>query len=148
MTLDKAMAYEGLAFQCPQHWDDITDEVDGDDVPITIADFESGVGALQFTIALYKEGELPQLDESLIREMLLDYAGELGLGTAVDVSPHTGKLEGIKATYQINDDFLVLWFLTNGTSLIMATYNCEWTNRNVEYSVVEEIMSTVEIAVS
>ncbi len=146
MTSTKAMAYPGLALQCPSHWDDITDQVDGDDVPITLADFDSGVGALQFTVALYKDGELPEIDEPTIREMLAEYAENLQLGTPTEVASYDGKLDGAQATYHINEDFLSLWFLTDGTNLIMASYNCDWPSREVEWDTVEQIMATVEIA--
>lgn len=145
MSLNKSLAYHGFTLKCPEVWEDITDQVEGDNVPITLAEPDEGVGALQFTAAVYEEGEFPQLDEVTIRKVLLEYAENLGLGTPIDTASINGRPATAQATFEAEGDFVVLWFLTDENSLVVATYVCEWDNRHVELPTVLEIMATVEV---
>lgn len=138
------MSYDGLVFQCPQQWEDITDQVEGDDVPLSFADSDSGVGALQFTVAQYVDGEEPQFDAASLHEMLQEYADNFQLGTPIETFSINGKLNGVTAAFHSADDFVCFWFLANGSDLVMATYNCEWESRDVERHVVDSIIATVE----
>ena len=145
MTFTKTLAYHGFTLQCPEPWEDVTDQVEGDNGPVTLADTESGVGALQFTAAIYKDGELPHMDEAVMREMLLEYAENLGLGPAIELTSHDKMPATAQASFHAEGDFVALWFLTDERSLVMATYVCEWENRGAEWDVVQSMMATVEV---
>ena len=73
------IAFDTFAVQVPRGWADITDEVEADDPPYTLAHTD-GVGALQFSVALYEGGPVPNPTPVDLRAMVREFGRKRGLG--------------------------------------------------------------------
>jgi hypothetical protein len=62
--------FGGISVVAPHPWIDTTDDVKADEAPFTLAKQNIGVGALQFSIALYQEGEEPNITVSDLKRRL------------------------------------------------------------------------------
>jgi len=67
------VTFADFQVEASDDWQDITDVLDSPDYPFTLAK-ENGVGALQFSAALYRRGPRP----SPTKDELLSMAIELG----------------------------------------------------------------------
>ena len=67
------IAFDSFFIVALPGWEDITDTVEADAPPFTLARGD-GVGALQFSVALYIEGPVPDPPPAYLAEMLATFA--------------------------------------------------------------------------
>ncbi|GAA4441847.1 hypothetical protein [Bremerella cremea] len=144
MTM-RELHYPGFSLQCPANWEDITDQVDADDPPITLADRDADTGALQFSAAMFESGELPQIDEASLRELLKNYAEAYELGEPLETTYHSEPVQRITATFEMYDDLICLWYLTDGKSLVFASFITERPADPTAVATVQQMLDSLKI---
>jgi hypothetical protein len=129
----------------PEDWADITDELEGDDNPYTVADPQDGVGALQLSLGLFQGGKVPNPSERDLRTMVLRFGEEQGLGNALDDSTFMkGNLVGVGMSFHSGEDFIRAWYVSDGKNFALLTYTCTWGEQEREVSLCEEIVQSLQ----
>jgi len=137
----KQIAFGGVEVTAPPPWYDITDEVDNS--PYTLADSE-GVGALQFSIALYQGGVVPNPSQEELRNMAMDFGKGRDLGDPLEECSFTIEtLRGAGMSFRWADDFLRVWYVSDGKNLAFITYVCEWGEQYREILTCENIVKSL-----
>ena len=129
-----------VALPAESSWADITAQLG--DAPLTYAKGD-GVGALQFSAAIYKSGPSPRASASVLRDMLADFAQANHLGVASDTAHEDGLLSLSAGSFR-TDAFFRVWYLSDGSSFALATYTCALENEaNGEVAECEKIVRLV-----
>jgi len=131
---NKLLRCEGFSIAVAEGWDDITETLDDADAPLTIADPTSGVGALQFSPAIYKSGRLPQVGPQDLSELLEEFASKQDWDDPFDRSTYPGEVAIEGASFQAGDDFIRVWYASDGKNVMLITYVCDWKCRDQEAS--------------
>lgn len=131
------------ALQVPSGWEDITGIVEADNPPYTLA-HRDGVGALQFSIALYKSGEVPDPTVNQLREMVEKFGHERGLGGPSEFVTEIGPPILAAGTFESGDDFVRVWQVSDGRSFALVTYNCAARDLGWEVAACEGIVRSIE----
>jgi hypothetical protein len=135
----------GLDLDVPDGWSDTTQDA-GPRAPPTLTR-EDGVGALQFSIAVYRSGQRPDATADALAAMLEDFAARKGLLDPIDrVTRASPPLVG--ATYRLAEKAVRAWYVSDGLSFALVTYLCGWRDRHTELDEVEEIVRSVRFAPS
>ncbi len=121
-------------------WFDITDDVPGEDAPLTYAR-PDGFGALQFSAGRYLSGPVPDPSPESLLALLHDFARSRGLGVATAVCTEVGPLRLAAASFQ-TDSFFRVWYLSDGCSIALATFTCESEEASVELPDCEQMVRT------
>jgi len=141
----KSIVFPGMSLTACEGWEDTTGLVQGNDAPFTVTKAAAGVGALQFSPAIYERGERPEPTLEDLSKMLREFAANHQLGDSFEQTVVTGELFGIGASYHREDDFIRVWYLSNGWSFLLVTYVCEWESRHVEVSEREQMVSSIRL---
>jgi hypothetical protein len=128
----REITYEGFSLRVPHGWRDITAELDTPSAPLTIAEPVSGVGALQFSIAIYKGGRQPQITRAVLANLLDQNRSNHCLGDAFERSSQDAPLHVEAASYHKETDFVRVWYASDAINVIFATYTCAWEDRDRE----------------
>lgn len=108
----------GLHFDLSSDWTDITDDVP-EGVP-TLAR-PSGVGAFQFTIARYAGGKHPRVNIVALRSMLGEFCRKQAR-VFDDPVTNMGKVFSVGCVSRDLNETLGVWYLSNGSAVVLATY--------------------------
>jgi hypothetical protein len=135
--------FGGTIVSAPECWIDTTQEVESEDAPFTLTKKESGVGALQFSTALYSEGEEPNIDIARLEEMLADFASKKDLGEPFDKNLYESRVSVVAASYRSGSDLVRVWYCSDERNIALGTYICDWERRNNEVHECEEIVRSV-----
>ncbi|PVE24374.1 hypothetical protein DC522_10930 [Microvirga sp. KLBC 81] len=128
----------------PDAWYDITDEVEADDPPYTLAEPDKGIGALQLSIALYQGGVAPAPSQDDLRNMALRFGEQRGLDEAFEEQVFMNEsLRGAAMSFRWEEDFIRIWYVSDGRSIAFVTYVCEWGEQNRELSTCEDIVKSL-----
>ncbi|MFO1019540.1 MAG: hypothetical protein U0903_02390 [Planctomycetales bacterium] len=133
----------GILLDLPDGWGDITATLDDPNAPLTIAKFDSGVGALQISTALYKSGSLPRISTQDLSQFLSEFAATQKLESPFNRIESLGDTTILAENFRSGDDYIRVWYCTDGTNLALVTYICDWTLQTTESQVVEEIISSI-----
>lgn len=109
----------GLQFDLPSEWEDITDELENK-WPPTLAR-TSGVGALQFSIARYESGKLPNITIGDLRWILADFCANLSLEFSEPVEK-IGRINSVESVSDGEERLVAVWHISNGRDYAMVTY--------------------------
>ena len=139
--------FAGLRMLLPEGWYDITDDVEAEDVPFTLAR-DDGVGALQFSTAFYRGGKIPNPSVEDLREMRHQLAAGQGATEVGDVVEATTPVRVSGASYRGHDGFFRAWYLSNGLDIALVTYSCEWEHRGLEQEEYEAIVASIRFPTS
>lgn len=132
-----------FAVQVPPGWEGITDVVQADAPPYTLARCD-GVGALQFSIALYKSGRIPNPTAGELQKMVETFGDERGLGEASEFVIETGPPVLAAGTFRWGDDFVRVWQVSDGCSFALVTYTCAARDVGPEVAVCADIVRSIE----
>src|SRR5262245_35992253 len=117
-------ALPSFTVDAPEEWEDITATVDGENAPFTLAR-RSGVGALQFSIALYRGGRLPNPSAEELLQMIHSFGEAHALGGPTDLVTDADSVRRAAGSFAGQDYFVRAWYLSDGHSFGFVTYNCE-----------------------
>jgi hypothetical protein len=136
------VTFETFAVQAPGGWADITDEVEADDPPYTLA-HRDGVGALQFSVALYKSGRIPDPTLADLLAMVTEFGCKRGLGEPSSVLVEPGPPRLAAGSFAWGEDFLRVWQVSDGRNFAFVTYTCAAEHAGPEATVCEEIVRSI-----
>jgi len=130
-----------ISLQLSPDWFDITDDLPGEDAPLTFAR-PDGFGALQFSIASYQSGQIPNPDTDTLLTLLRDFALGRKLGAATDLCIEIAPLRLASASFH-TDSFIRVWYLSDGRSFALATFTCDAEHAADELPDCEEMVRTL-----
>jgi hypothetical protein len=132
-----------FAVHVPAGWEDITDVVQADAPPYTLAR-RDGVGALQFSIALYKSGRVPNPTAGELQKMVETFGVERRLGEASEFVTETGPPVLAAGTFKQGGDSVRVWRVSDGRNFALVTYTCAARDVGPELVVCEDIVRSIE----
>ena len=133
-----------LIITAPNCWKDITEAVGGDNVPFTLAK-DDGKGAMQFSIAEYKSGKDPHVTLSDLDRLLTSFADSRKFDVPFDESRLTGLIISSAASYNAENDFIRIWYCSDGKSIVLCTYVSEWGAQGAEPDECNEIIEMLQV---
>jgi hypothetical protein len=131
-----------FTIRCSDGWCDVTDEIEAPDPPWTLTR-PNGVGAFQFSIATYQNGRTPSPTSRGLLSMLQDFASSRGLGEPANVVLEDEVLRLAAASFHFGDNFLRVWYASDGRSFAMVTYTCAWGEQEAELPDCERMIRTL-----
>src|SRR5438105_4491626 len=117
------VAFDTFSVQVPRGWADMTSTVKADNPPFTLA-HRDGVGALQFSVAIYESGQVPGPTPAVLLGMVKEFGRkrQLGKPSAVETDPGPPVLAA--ASFAWGEDFLRVWQVSDGRNFAFVTYTC------------------------
>ena len=131
-----------FTIRCGDDWCDITDEVVVADRPWTLAR-RDGIGALQFSIATYKSGRIPNPTVQELLALLRDFASAYELGEPCDLVTEDEPLRIAAGSFRYGEDFVRAWYVSDGYSYAKVTYTCIWGQQQAELADCESMLRTL-----
>lgn len=144
MSSSNRLEFGAFSIAVGEGWEDITATVNGEDVPFTVARSEHGVGAVQFSPAIYRGGRLPSVQLDDLRSMLTEFGEGRSLNGGFDASQFSGDIFGIGSSFRAADDFVRVWYISDGKNVMLVTYVCDWQQRLSELEECEKIVRSVQ----
>ena len=132
-----------FTIKCSDDWCDVTDEVDGERPPRTLAR-PQGVGALQFSVAAYLGGDLPNPPPQDLLSLLADFARSHQLGDMTDVVVEGGHRQLAAASFSFGEDYLRVWYASDGKSFAKVTHTSAWGEQHSELPDCERMVRTLQ----
>jgi hypothetical protein len=126
----------------PRGWGDITAEVEADEPPYTLA-HRDGVGALQFSVALYESGLVPDPTPTVLLGMVKEFGRKRRLGRASAVVAERGPPVLAAASFAWGGDFLRVWQVSDGRNFAFVTYTCAAEQAGRELAACEQIVRSI-----
>jgi hypothetical protein len=136
------VAFNSFAVQVPRGWADITDTLEEDEPPYTLAR-PDGVGALQFSIALYKSGPVPDPSLAMLRDMVAEFGRKQGLGEPLAILAESGPPRLAAGSFVGDEDLLRVWQLSDGRNFAFVTYTCAAEHAGPELAACERIVRSI-----
>jgi len=137
------ISFGGIKVDVPTGWADFTSQVEGVDPPFTLADLTVDIGALQFSIAIFTGGPVPNPTP----EELLAMARELGerhfFSDPHDLVTESNGLRLGAVSYRMASGFVRIWYVSDGQNFAKITYNCNWEDRFKQQDQCEAIVRSV-----
>lgn len=118
------VSFAGVSLCLPPGWYDITDDLEAE-TPPTLARGADGFGALQFTTARYRSGANPSLGTEDLDSLLDSLVSVEPLTSLCKRSVVVGRMGGITQDFSHGQDFVRIYYLTDGNNVVMVTYRCE-----------------------
>jgi hypothetical protein len=137
------VAFDGFAVRVPRGWADITDEVEADNPPYTLA-HQDGVGALQFSVALYEDGPIPNPTPADLLDMLSQSGRDDWRSEPSAVVTESGPPRLAAGSFAGGDDFQRVWYVSDGRSIAFVTYTCAAADAGPELAACEQIVRSLE----
>ncbi len=132
----------GCSVSVSEGWRDVTETLEMDSPPPTLAK-EHGVGALQFSIALYRDGPVPNATVGDLQELLSGFAASRNLGDGFDRRETTSKQLMTAASFHSEGDLLRVWYVSDGENIGFITYVCAWESRHIEVAECDAIVNSL-----
>jgi hypothetical protein len=137
------MRCPGFTVSVPDDWRDVTDSLEREDCPFTLAVPNDGVGALQFSPAIYQGGQIPSPTIDDLNTMLTEFAEKQGFGHPIENDTFSDGLLGATASFRGDDDFIAVWYVSDGKNIMLVTYVCDWSSKDVEADARKAIVSSI-----
>jgi hypothetical protein len=137
------VAFDTFAVEAPRGWADITDTLEAENPPHTLAD-EDGVGALQFSVALYQGGRVPDPSPADLRKMVERFGNAQGLGKPSAVVAEAGPPVLAASSFAWGDDFLRVRQVSDGRNFAFVTYTCAAHDAGSELPACERIVRSIK----
>ena len=136
------VAFDTFAVQVPRGWADITDTVEAVNPPHTVA-HRDGVGALQFSVALYDSGPVPDPTPAVLRGMVEEFGRKRGLSEPSAVVAEPGPPVLAAGSFAWGADFLRVWQVSDGRNFAFVTYTCAAERAGPELAACERIVRSI-----
>lgn len=138
---------DSFAVQVPNGWGDITDSVESESPPFTLAR-PDGVGALQFSIATFKSGPTPNPTPTVLLDMLVNFGHSRDLGIPNAVNTEIGPPVLAAGNFVACDDSIRVWYVSDGRNFAFITYTASNTDFGPELPDCETIVRSIDFRVA
>lgn len=140
------ITFDGIHLTLPNDsWRDISETLDAGS-PFTLAK-EDGIGALQFSPAVYHSGKDPKITLNDLVELVIEFGRQHQLGEPADLDSESIDAIILAAgSYRDRDNFVRAWYVSDGLNLVFITYVCSWKKRNLEILECEQIAQACRFA--
>lgn len=128
----RVLDFGAFSISVSEGWEDITATLDEADAPWTIADPVSGVGALQFSPAIYRGGPSPEVGPQDLCALLDEFASSRGLNDPFERLSYSNEVAIEGASFHSGEDLIRVWYVSDGDNVVLVTYVCEWRYRGRE----------------
>jgi hypothetical protein len=112
--------FGGFTASMPEGWVDVTDDLPNES-PATLAK-PDGIGALQFTLAKYQSGALPNVGIKNLQELLIQFGRSRDLGNPREMNQGCGLHPYVVADFGVQGELVRVWYLSNGKDVALITY--------------------------
>ncbi|WP_342251150.1 hypothetical protein [Sphingomonas sp. OTU376] len=138
--------FHGLQFDLPAQWADVTDDLP-EGSPPTLAR-PSGVGAIQFTTAVYRAGLKPDVTNQDLRNLVVDFCNRLSFRPG-EFEERTDRLISAGCVVAGTDDLTAVWYVSNGRDIALITYSGTGWGEPSKFELCQarQIVATVEFDV-
>ena len=117
-------------------------------MPLTLSKAD-GVGALQFSVATYKEGSRPNIDVAALVSMLNEFAETKSLGRLSDQLQTQEDFALVAASFKMDENAHGrIWYISDSCNLAKITYVCEQELPYSELQEVEQIVRSLLFSLS
>jgi hypothetical protein len=141
------VTYDGFSVVLPAGWEDFLDDAtysDPDQLPPTSFAGPGRAGALFLSTPLFEREEQPGARPSDAEVLVADWARRRGLDAPISAAKDSDVHGGFAtAIYRLADDYVQVWFLSNGRAVIQASYVCPWSARATEREDRESIVASL-----
>jgi len=145
------VAFEGFSLVLPDGWSDVLDDAtysdtyaDAEQLPPQAFASDRGPGMLYVSSPLLDPTDVPAADPAELEDLARDWGARRGIAAPLTcagaVRPH-GAIAA--ATYRLGPDFVAVWFISNGISVLCASYVCPWSERDAERDVRDAIAESL-----
>lgn len=142
--------YEGFSVVPPAGWTDVLEDAtysDPEQLPPTSFAGPARAGALYVSTPLFDPEDQPGARPSDAEALVDDWARRRGLGAAISAAKDSDAHGGLAtAIYRMADDYVQVWFLTNGRAVIQASYVSRWQDHEAERDARESFVSSLRFA--
>ena len=111
--------FSEIELELPPGWVVVTDELP-EGAPPTLAKTD-GLGALQFSVATPGAGPRPTVELEDLEDLLRNFADNQGFDEPL-IEIHPGKTKLVSADFRGDEDFLRVWYGSDGTNVMLVTY--------------------------
>jgi hypothetical protein len=139
------VAFDAFSVDVPRGWSDITETLEGDHQPCTLA-HRDGVGALQFSVALYRSGVVPDPTPEVLSSMVHEFGKKQGLAHPSKLLMELGPPRLAAGSFAWGKDFLRVWHISDGRNFALVTYTCAAEDAGPEVVVCEQIVRSIAFA--
>jgi hypothetical protein len=138
--------FGGLEITAVPQWLDVTHEVETESAPFTLAR-PDGVGALQFSVARYKDGTKPNVQILDLQKLSADFALSRELGKGFGQGVREQPILIYAQSFIAGKQFIRVWYCSNGQDVVLVTYVCERGREGLELSDCEKMVSNLQFDV-
>ena len=140
----KTISFRSFSVVVPERWEDITSSLHSDSTVLTIADPHSGVGAIQFSPAVYTGGPSPNVSIEVLSGLFEEFLKGQQYSERFDNTSRPGVIATVGASLRDDNDFIRIWYLSDGNNVLLVSYVCEWNSRHFETQTREDIVESIE----
>ncbi|TGQ73028.1 hypothetical protein EN829_011320 [Mesorhizobium sp. M00.F.Ca.ET.186.01.1.1] len=112
--------FYGITFDAPNGWQDITASLP-DGSPPTMSK-ASGASAVQFSIAKYRSGEMPNINLGDVKSFTIEFCQRNSIDIKNIFSGSKSGMTYAGVLSEAADKLLSAWYLSNGRDIVFVTY--------------------------
>ncbi|AKT36541.1 hypothetical protein [Chondromyces crocatus] len=130
------VAYEGFTIALPPGWGEMVEDAtfaDTAELPPVAFGAEDGVGTFHVMVPLLEEEDVPPPEPAALEALVREWGERRGIVTPL--STHAGPHpQGAIAegSFRVGNELVAVWFVSDGSSVVCASYVCGWDDREVE----------------
>jgi hypothetical protein len=144
------LAFEGFTVICPEGWLATLDESTYSDpsgaAPVRLLPAH-GFGELLVSRPALHPDEQPGADAVELESLAREWGLRRGIDEPLSVSTEVREgSAGASASYRLGDEFIQLWFVSNGSSMLKVSYVCPWSERDRDRAAREALVGSLRFA--
>lgn len=140
--MESVFNFPGFRIHTAAEWRDITDSLNDPGAPFTLAK-PDGVGALQFSVARYKSGDIPSPSLKTLSSMVREFAENKCLESPFDEETFSDKILYSGVSFDGGDSLVRVWYVSDGKSFLLVTYVCDWESQTLEVQECNDFVKSV-----
>ena len=139
------MLFAGLKLELHNGWIDVTDDLQ-ENAPYTLGLSIDALGALQFSVARYKEGKHPEISFGKLQELLTSFFLQNKFEEASERVDWFDGVTYVRGDHVDGNVLFRIWYVTDGKNIALVTYTTEQRNDpnlDPELKQAEEIVRSI-----
>ena len=132
-----------VVIRVPDGWSD-SSQINNGEVTVSTVVGPDRVGVLQISAALYDSGFIPDYTTEVLSGMLADFAWLKGFPARSEVVVEAGPQRLAAREYTWGTDIVRVWYVSDGSSVAMATYVAPGNGSAREMAECEQIVRSIK----